>query len=101
MVKSLDEVLAAVKELLGEAVTSDAGIALIEDLTDTISAQEGDGTDWKAEAERIDKEWREKYTERFFTGRDPEDPEDPEDDEEEEEKVYKFEDLFEEKKEEE
>ena len=100
MVKSLDEVLAAVKELLGEAVTSDAGIALIEDLTDTISAQEGDGTDWKAEAERIDKEWREKYTERLFTGRDPEDPEDPEDDEEEE-KVYKFEDLFEEKKEEE
>ena len=100
MVKSLDEVLAAVKELLGEVVTSDAGIALIEDLTDTISAQEGDGTDWKAEAERIDKEWREKYTERFFTGRDPEDPEDPEDDEEEE-KVYKFEDLFEEKKEEE
>lgn len=100
MVKSLEEVLAALKEILGETVTSDAGIALIEDLTDTINAQEGDGTDWKAEAERIDKEWRDKYTARFFTGTDPEDPEDPEDDEEEEEKVLKFEDLFEEKKEE-
>lgn len=98
-VKTIDEVLSSVKDLLGEAVTSDAGIELIEDLTDTINAKQEDGTDWKAEAERIDKEWREKYTQRFFSGKDPEDPEDPEE-EEEEEKTYKFEDLFEEKKEE-
>ena len=98
MVKSKEELLAALKEIAGENVTSDAGIALIEDLSDTLDVGK-DETDWKAEAERIDAEWRQKYTDRFFRGADPEDPEDPE--EEEEEKTYKYADLFEEVKEEE
>lgn len=91
MVKSKEELLAAIKELAGENVTSDAAIALIEDVSDTFD-EKSDGTDWKAEAERIDAEWRQKYTERFFTGKDPEDPEDPE--EPEEEKSYTYEALF-------
>lgn len=90
MVKSKEELLAAIKELAGENVTSDAAIALIEDISDTLDVQ-NDGTDWKAEAERIDAEWRQKYTDRFFRGEDPEDPEEPE---EPEEKTYKYEDLF-------
>ena len=52
--------------------TSDDVIALVEDITDTFTDLEnkasGDGKDWKAEAERIDKEWREKYVARFSKG---------------------------------
>ena len=92
MVKSKEELLAALKEIAGENVTTDAGIALIEDLSDTLDVGK-DETDWKAEAERIDAEWRQKYTDRFFRGADPEDPEEPE--EEPENKIYKYEDLFE------
>ena len=56
------------------------------------SRASGDGEDWKTKYEENDKEWRRKYTERFFSkGEDPEDPEDPE-----EEEPKTFEDLFEE-----
>ena len=107
MVKSKEELLSAIKEIAGENITSDAAIALIEDLSDTLdervdeSALRAEIEQAQAEAQRIDAEWRQKYTERFFTGKDPEeDPEDPE--EEPEDKIYKYEDLFvEEKKEEE
>ena len=96
MIRSLEELLTAVKELVGEeAIQSDAGIALIEDITDTVTVEpaqeESDGIDWQAEAERIDREWREKYTKRFFTGADPEDPAE---EETEEEKSYTYEELF-------
>lgn len=96
MVRSKEELLEAVRTLAGEAVTSDVAISLIEDLSDTLTDRE-DETDWKAEADRIDREWREKYTSRFFSGADPEDPEPDSDDKIRE---YKFEELFEEKEEE-
>ena len=99
MIRSLEELLAAVRDLVGEElIQSDAGIALMEDITDTINAEPeaapeeaSDGIDWEAEAERIDREWREKYTKRFFTGSDPEDPAE---EETEEEKSYTYEELF-------
>ena len=100
MVRSKEELLEAVRTLAGESVTSDEVISLIEDISDTI-ADRTDETDWKAEAERIDREWREKYTSRFFSGADPEDPEPDSDDEADEIREYKFEELFEEKEEEE
>ena len=52
----------------------------------------GDGKDWKAEAEKIDKEWREKYKARFFGKVDEGREESPEIDPEQ--KALKFEDLF-------
>ena len=108
MVKSKEELLSAIKEIAGENITSDAAIALIEDLSDTLddrvdeAALRSEIEQAQAEAQRIDAEWRQKYTERFFTGKDPEeDLEDPEE-EDPEEKIYKYEDLFvEEEKEEE
>lgn len=63
-----DELMNKLKARIGDD-TSDEAIQLLEDVSDTIADYEekakGDGTDWKAESERIDKEWRERYIARF------------------------------------
>lgn len=70
-VKTREEIIADINARLG-GDNSDEVIALIEDVTDTFADLEGranpDGKDWKSEAERIDKEWREKYVARFTSG---------------------------------
>ena len=70
-VRSREEIHSQVSILIGDSTTDEA-IAFLEDLADTFSDLEGranpDGTNWKAEAERIDREWREKYVSRFKTG---------------------------------
>lgn len=75
-VKSREEILSQINARIGED-NSDEALALIEDVTDTLTDLEtrasGDGKDWKAEAERIDKEWREKYRARFSSGSSEED----------------------------
>ena len=96
-VRSKDEIIAQLSARLGED-NSDEALALIEDVTDTLEDLSGgsdDGKDWKAEAERIDKEWREKYKARFTSGSEKDDTnlgskgEPP--------KVITFDDLFKEK----
>ena len=66
---SRDEFLQKMKDRIGED-TSDDSLAFLEDMTDTYDDLEkkarGDGKDWKAEAQRIDNEWREKYRNRFY-----------------------------------
>lgn len=95
-IKTKDEILASIKEHFAED-SSDETIAFIEDVTDTFTDLEtkanGDGKDWKAEAKRIDDEWRERYKARFFSAsKETEEPEiEPEFDEP---KQLKFEDLF-------
>ena len=75
-VRSREEIIAQLSERVGSD-TSDETITLIEDITDTLAEYEtranSDGKDWKAEAERIDKEWREKYVSRFSSGGTPDD----------------------------
>lgn len=98
MVRSKDEILEALKLRLGENPDDDS-IAFLEDITDTITDFEeklSGSEDWKTKYEENDKEWRKKYTDRFFSGEvdgektpDP-DPEDPEG----EHKPMSFEDLF-------
>lgn len=69
-VKTREEILSEVKARVGEQ-TDDETIAFLEDVTDTLSELEtkakGDGIDWKAKYEENDKEWRKKYTERFYS----------------------------------
>ena len=94
-IKTKDEILASIKEKFADDF-SDETISFIEDVSDTLSDYEtkanGDGTDWKAEAKRIDNEWREKYKARFFSGSKEDEPDiEPEFDEP---KPLKFEDLF-------
>lgn len=95
-IRKIDEIMSTLRTRLGEDTTDDA-LSFIEDVSDTLNDYEqkakGDGKDWKAEAERIDKEWREKYKNRFFSGsKDDDDGVDP--DPEAEQKKYRFEDLF-------
>ena len=86
MKRTLDELLTAVNAIVGEDNTDDAVIALIEDLTDTLTAEapaEPD-TDLAAEVERLKEELQRQkkiYKDRFL-GKVPE--EETEEDEAEE-----------------
>lgn len=93
-VRSREEIIAQISSRVGDD-TSDEAIALIEDVSDTLNAltgSNGDGKDWKAEADRIDKEWREKYKARFTSGSDKDDT--SFDDKGGSEKEYTYENLF-------
>lgn len=64
------EFMAKLKTIIGDR-TDDEAISFIEDCKDTISEEKDD---WKAkyddlvkEKEELDKTWRQKYTERFFS----------------------------------
>ena len=92
MVKTKDELLASIKERFKDD-TSDETISFIEDVSDTINDLEtraSDETDWKSKYEENDKQWREKYRDRFFNsegdGNKPLDEEQP--------KPMSFDDLF-------
>lgn len=98
MIKSKAEILEIIKARVGDD-TSDETLTMIEDISDTLTDLEkkaaGDGKDWKAEAARIDAEWRQKYKERFFSPAPDEDPpEDPEPP-----RKYTYDELFTEKEE--
>lgn len=88
-VKTVDEIMAKVREIIGED-DSDEAIGFIEDISDTLESF-SNTEDWKTKYEENDKKWREKYRDRFFTPKEVED--DIEEPEEKEKK--KFEDLFE------
>lgn len=94
-IKSKEDILSAIRDKFADD-NSDETIAFIEDVSDTINDLEtkakGDGKDWKAEAMRIDNEWREKYKARFFSGKTADEPD--EDEENEKPKNYTFEELF-------
>ena len=79
MVKTKEELLNGFKAKLGED-TSDETISLLEDLNDTLDLTK-DNVDWKAKYEENDKQWRDKYTSRFYEGgSDPAPKPDPEPD---------------------
>lgn len=87
-VRTTDEILESIKTRVGDS-TEDADIEFLEDVTDTLSdlksKTEGQ-EDWKTKYEENDKQWREKYRDRFFEKKEEkkEDPEAPK----------TFEDLF-------
>lgn len=89
-VKTIDEIMAKVRERIGED-DSDEAIGFIEDISDTLESL-SNAEDWKTKYEENDKNWREKYRDRFFTSKEV--IEDVIDEPEEKEKK-KFEDLFE------
>ena len=92
MIKSKEELIEEIRAVVGDD-TSDNVIALIENVSDTMTELEtSDGEEWKQKYEENDKMWREKYTSRFTEG-----TRGPTADDEEKEKT--FEDLFEEEKE--
>lgn len=90
-VKTVDEIMAKVRERIGED-NSDEAIEFIEDISDTFESF-SNAKDWKTKYEENDKKWREKYRDRFFTSK--EDIVEDEIEELEEKEKKKFEDLFE------
>lgn len=89
-VKTVDEIMAKVRERIGED-DSDEAIGFIEDISDTLESF-SNAEDWKTKYEENDKKWREKYRDRFFTSKEEVEEDDIEEPEEKEKK--KFEDLF-------
>lgn len=91
-VRTIEGIMESIKTRIGDS-TEDADIELLEDVTDTLSdlitKSEGQ-EDWKTKYEENDKQWREKYRDRFF-----EKKEEQEEKKEEPEAPKTFEDLFE------
>ena len=92
MVRKRDEILAAIRERVGDD-TSDEALALIEDVSDTLDAA-GDPGDWERRYNELDASWRQRYKERFFSKpKDEIDDREPDHDPEES-KPQTFEELF-------
>ena len=94
-IKTREEIMQSIRSHFADD-TSDETLAFLEDVSDTIndleSKAKGDGKDWKAEAKRIDEDWRKKYKERFFSAK--ADDESDDDIDPDEPKVLRYEDLF-------
>lgn len=93
-IRTREEILNSVRERLGDD-TSDATLALVEDITDTITDYENKanngGTNWKQKYEENDEAWRKKYRDRFYSGGSGEDDNEPDPPPK---KNYTFENLF-------
>lgn len=107
MVVSKDDLLKQVKDYLKED-TSDEAITLLENVSDTLNSMSSEDieelkkqlAEANEKADKIDKEWRVKYTDRFNSPAPKsekkggfEEPDETDDDEEEDEPT-KYEDLF-------
>ena len=92
MIKSISEIIETVKSRIGDN-PDDESVAFLEDITDTLTDYDNktkDNTDWKNKYDELDKEWKQKYVERFL-----EYVEDiNEDNDDEVETPEKFDDLF-------
>lgn len=95
-VRTKDEIMKFIKDRTQDD-TSDETLAFIEDVNDTFNDYDSklnDSTDWKKKYEDNDKQWREKYRDRFFSGDDNnETVNNPEPDDEDKEPKT-FTDLF-------
>lgn len=94
-VRTREEIMTTIKERIGES-TDDSDLAFLEDVTDTFNDYDNrisESGDWKNRYEENDREWRERYKERFFNDNTPDpEPKDPDPDEHKTPKTY--DDLF-------
>lgn len=77
---------------------SDDVLGLLEDVTDTLNDYQSrleENGDWKERYEQNDREWRQKYKDRFFNNEPEPDPEpEPDKDPEQATPTTTFEELF-------
>ena len=66
-IKSVEEILASANALMPEN-TSDEYLTFIEDITDTINANANNEYN-KERFDALDASWRQKYKERFLSGK--------------------------------
>lgn len=97
MVRTREELLESIRNKFGND-TSDETLAIIEDISDTMTDYENrtnnDGVNWQEKYEENDKMWREKYRDRFFNSNPGDGDTDEEVFDEGENNVKTFEDLF-------
>lgn len=96
-VKTREELLNFYRDNIANS-DSDNSVTFLEDLSDTLGDLEtksGSAEQWKEKYEENDKNWRKKYTDRFYSN-DTENNEDNEENEEQSDEKQKlhFEDLF-------
>ena len=90
-IKSTEELLTSIRGLISDDTTDEA-LALFGDISDTITSLTDDkNTNYKQLYEQNDKEWREKYRDRFMSGKPAEEKEPDFDDDR---PNYSFENLF-------
>lgn len=69
MVRSKEEIMGSLKNILGDN-TSDEALVLLEDVNDTLSVDnesiKAEMESWKNKYEENDAEWRKKYRDRFY-----------------------------------
>lgn len=87
MVKSKDDILAAIRDFLGDR-TDDEALAILDDVADTLDAN-ADAETWRTKYEENDATWRKRYKDRF-SGR----GEEPEEERVNETEEYTYEKLF-------
>ena len=106
MVRTVEELAADVRRVVGDDNNSDEVIELLENITDTVNA--GNANEYNKEKfDALDREWRERYTRRFMgevdrqkaTEDDQRVSEANEDETDEVKEDIRVEDLFEDKKE--
>lgn len=92
-IKTREELLNDLNTFIGDS-EEDSAIALIEDITDTLTDLENnsDNENWKTKYEENDKAWRKKYKDRFFSKKEDEEIEDEEIEDDKTPKT--FDDLF-------
>lgn len=76
---------------------SDDVLGLLEDVTDTLNDYQSrleENGDWKERYEQNDREWRQKYKDRFFNNEPEPDPEPEPDKDPEQAMPTTFEELF-------
>ena len=76
---------------------SDDVLGLLEDVTDTLNDYQSrleENGDWKERYEQNDREWRQKYKDRFFNNEPEPDPEPEPDKDPEQASPTTFEELF-------
>lgn len=100
-VRTREEILSAIRSRLGDD-TSDDALAIIEDVDDTFKDYEvRTSDDWKSKYDELDAEWRKRYRDRFFQKNEETTSKkvvgDNEDDLKEESEVKSFDELFDEK----
>lgn len=98
MVKNKDEILAALKDVLGDDA-SETAISLVEDVSDTLNdfdTKTKDSTNWEQKYYENDASWAKRYRDRFFNNADDPDIDEPEP--QPRETPLTFEELFEEVK---
>ena len=92
-IRTREEILTGLRDIMGDDGNSDSGLALLDDISDTLSDYEKrtkDSTDWEQRYRENDESWRQRYHDRFFNT----EGDDPEEDPIPEVKPLTFEALF-------